>query len=119
VINFHTNYVAAIDAPDVHEQFREILSKIQAMVAAGETSCVTLSEAAQHLRIGSTKPYTQVQLSLHNVSCAILAAKCVRGFVIWRRLLSSILLVGQRDGSPGLDFRLVSGCARPVALVKD
>jgi hypothetical protein len=51
VINFHTNYVAAIDAPDVHEQFREILSKIQAMVAAGETSCVTLSEAAQHLRI--------------------------------------------------------------------
>ena len=29
----------------------------------------------EYMRIGSTKPFTQVQLSLHNVSCATLAAK--------------------------------------------
>ena len=49
VINFHTNYVAEIDAPGVHEQFREILGKIQAKVRAGQAATVTVSEAARHI----------------------------------------------------------------------
>ncbi len=52
VINFHTNYVADIDAPDVHAQFKEILGTIQGLVEQGEAACLTLSEVAHHLRSG-------------------------------------------------------------------
>ena len=50
VINFHTNYIADIDAPDVHSQFADILSKIRTMVESGRASCLTLSQVAEHIR---------------------------------------------------------------------
>lgn len=49
VINFHTNYIADIDAPAVHQQFREILGKIKTMVTAGQAVTLTMSEAVDHL----------------------------------------------------------------------
>ncbi len=49
VINFHTNYVAEIDAPGVHAQFREILARVRDAVSEGEAVCLTLGEAVNHL----------------------------------------------------------------------
>ena len=49
VINFHTNYVAEIDAPGVHTQFREILGRIRDAVDAGQATCLTLGQAVDHL----------------------------------------------------------------------
>jgi len=51
VINFHTNYVAEIDAPGVHAQFREILARIRDAVEAGEAVCLTLGQAVEHLAV--------------------------------------------------------------------
>jgi len=49
VINFHTNYVAEIDAPGVHAQFREILERIERAVSDGQAVCLTLGQAVDHL----------------------------------------------------------------------
>jgi hypothetical protein len=49
VINFHTDYVADIDAPGVHAQFREILGRIQGGVSRGELACLPLGQAVDHI----------------------------------------------------------------------
>ncbi len=53
VINFHTNYVADIDAPAVHAQFKDILGQVANLVERGEACCLTMAQVADHLRRSS------------------------------------------------------------------
>lgn len=49
VINFHTNYVAEIDAPGVHRQFKDIVMETQRLVSEGEAVTLTMSQVADHI----------------------------------------------------------------------
>ncbi len=49
VLNFHSNYVAEVDAPGVHRAYGRILERIRLAVEAGDVANMPLEDAVDHV----------------------------------------------------------------------